>query len=92
MTNGPKAKVAESVSINLPRPRDRASIIENPDYYKIRNYLVNFLVTRSHELTSSDDDSPPSTVSVDPTELAESESKTPDQSTSMNEQLAVHSA
>ena len=91
MTNGPKAKVAESVSINLPRPRDRASIIENPDYYKIRNYLVNFLVKRSHELTAGDDDNSETTVSVDPTDLSDS-STTTEQSTSVSEQLAVHSA
>ncbi|MCG8668803.1 MAG: ABC transporter ATP-binding protein [Pseudomonadales bacterium] len=48
MTNGPEAKVAESVTINLPRPRTRAEIIEHPGYYKIRNHLVNFLVERSN--------------------------------------------
>ena len=47
MTNGPQAQVAESVNINIPRPRNRANIIEDPGYYKIRNHLVNFLVTRS---------------------------------------------
>ncbi len=50
MTNGPNASVAESVKINLPRPRLRGKIIEHPGYYKIRNYLVNFLVDRSGEL------------------------------------------
>jgi nitrate/nitrite transport system ATP-binding protein len=47
MSNGPHARVAESVSINIPRPRQRSKIIEHPGYYKIRNYLVNFLVERS---------------------------------------------
>jgi len=91
MTNGPRAKVAESVSINLPRPRNRATIIDNPDYYKIRNYLVHFLVTRSQELTDEDDDSQ-NTVTVDPTELSESDSRTKKQTTPVNEQLAAHSA
>lgn len=45
MTNGPRARVAESVKINLPRPRNRSTIIEQPGYYKIRNHLVNFLVS-----------------------------------------------
>jgi len=53
MTNGPKACVAESVTINLPRPRERAEIIEHPGYYKIRNHLVNFLVKRSGELAQT---------------------------------------
>lgn len=67
MTNGPGARVAESVRINLPRPRNRATIIDHPDYYKIRNHLVNFLVSRSGE--RPDD----GTRNVDPTEP-----KTPD--------------
>jgi nitrate/nitrite transport system ATP-binding protein len=49
MTNGPNAQVAESVTINLPRPRNRGTVVEHPHYYKIRNYLVDFLVNRSSE-------------------------------------------
>lgn len=51
MSNGPRARIAESVEVDIVRPRDRASIIEDPAYYKIRNYLVNFLVNRSGELS-----------------------------------------
>ena len=65
MTNGPKARVAESVRINLPRPRERANIIDQPGYYKIRNHLVHFLVKRSGELAGSDDMDLP--IDVDPT-------------------------
>jgi nitrate/nitrite transport system ATP-binding protein len=53
MTNGPNARIAESVVIDLPRPRTRAEIIHHPDYYKIRNHLVDFLVKRSHELAGT---------------------------------------
>jgi nitrate/nitrite transport system ATP-binding protein len=53
MTNGPIARIAESVVIDLPRPRTRAEIIHHPDYYKIRNHLVDFLVKRSHELAGT---------------------------------------
>lgn len=67
MTNGPKARVAESVKINLQRPRNRATIIEDPGYYKIRNHLVNFLVTRSGELSGSNQQGSYQTVEVDPT-------------------------
>ena len=49
MSNGPNARVAESVKIDIPRPRNRANIIEDQNYYKIRNYLVNFLINRSGE-------------------------------------------
>lgn len=47
MTNGPDARVAESVAIDIPRPRDRTRIIHLPAYYAIRNHLVEFLIKRS---------------------------------------------
>jgi nitrate/nitrite transport system ATP-binding protein len=47
MTNGPHAGIAESVEIDIPRPRDRTHIIHQPAYYAIRNHLVEFLVQRS---------------------------------------------
>jgi len=50
MTNGPFARVAESVEISIPRPRQRDAIIEHPHYYRIRNHLVHFLARRSKEL------------------------------------------
>lgn len=53
MTNGPHARVAESVKVSIPRPRTRTDIIHHPAYYKIRNHLVDFLVNRSKELSGS---------------------------------------
>ncbi len=53
MTNGPSARVAESVRIDIPRPRDRSAIIHHPGYYPIRNHLVDFLVRRSKELSGA---------------------------------------
>ena len=50
MTNGPHARVAESVEITIPRPRNRTEIVEHPNYYAIRNHLVQFLGKRSKEL------------------------------------------
>ena len=44
MTNGPAARIAEIVDVTIPRPRSRASIIEHPQYYKIRNHIIHFLV------------------------------------------------
>jgi len=73
MTNGPHARVAESVSVNLPRPRSRSEIVKNPGYYKIRNYLVDFLVERSGKLKGDVDtsDEAKQTKYVDPTLLDE---------------------
>lgn len=50
MTNGPLARVAESVEITIPRPRNRTSIVQHPNYYAIRNHLVQFLGQRSADL------------------------------------------
>jgi nitrate/nitrite transport system ATP-binding protein len=53
MSNGPKAVIAESVYVDLPRPRQRADIIHQPGYYPIRNHLVEFLVKRSQHLRTA---------------------------------------
>jgi nitrate/nitrite transport system ATP-binding protein len=47
MSNGPNACVAEVVENTLPRPRDRHSIHHDPQYYRVRNHLVDFLINRS---------------------------------------------
>ena len=46
MTNGPYAKIGEVMDIAFPRPRDRARIMEDPEYYKLRNYALDFLFNR----------------------------------------------
>lgn len=53
MSNGPFARVAENVVIDIPRPRERVDIIHHPAYYPIRNHLVDFLTTRSKSVTES---------------------------------------
>jgi nitrate/nitrite transport system ATP-binding protein len=53
MTNGPHARIAESVKVDIERPRDRGTIIHDPGYYHIRNHLVDFLVRRSKELSGA---------------------------------------
>jgi nitrate/nitrite transport system ATP-binding protein len=68
MSNGPHARVAESVRIGIPRPRQRSKIIEHPAYYKIRNYLVNFLVERSGACAGSVGKYP---LTVDPAAAAD---------------------
>ncbi|MGB8276923.1 MAG: ABC transporter ATP-binding protein [Methylovirgula sp.] len=47
MTNGPNAMIAEVVQNNLPRDRRRLDIHKHPDFYALRNHLVDFLVDRS---------------------------------------------
>lgn len=50
MTNGPKAWVAEIVENTLPNDRTCAELHKQPNYYPLRNHLIDFLVTRSREL------------------------------------------
>src|SRR6056297_3111265 len=68
MTNGPFARVAESVEITIPRPRTRTEIVEHPNYYAIRNHLVHFLGQRSKELagqkSAPDANNAPETVRI----------------------------
>ena len=52
MSNGPKARVAEIVRNTMPRDRQRATLHHDPQYYRIRNHLVDFLVTRSKDLSN----------------------------------------
>jgi bicarbonate transport system ATP-binding protein len=46
MTNGPAARIGEVLTIPFPRPRDRDRIMEDPEYYKLRNYALDFLYHR----------------------------------------------
>ena len=46
MTNGPSAKIGEVMEIPFPRPRDRDRIMEDPQYYKLRNHALDFLYHR----------------------------------------------
>jgi nitrate/nitrite transport system ATP-binding protein len=50
MTNGPAAKIGEVLNIPFSRPRNRKRIMEDPEYYKLRNYALDFLYNKyAHE-------------------------------------------
>jgi nitrate/nitrite transport system ATP-binding protein len=51
MTNGPGAWIAEIVENTLPAERSRADLHRLANYYPLRNHLIDFLVTRSRELS-----------------------------------------
>ena len=46
MTNGPAAKIGEILNIPFDHPRDRDLIMEDPEYYNLRNYALDFLYHR----------------------------------------------
>lgn len=78
MTNGPMARVAESVEITIPRPRNRAEIVEHANYYAIRNHLVQFLSRGSTEVpASSEGANSPITVRIDVESDAQAEAEPP---------------
>lgn len=43
MTNGPEAKVGDILHVPFARPRERAAVLEYPDYYNLRERLIGFL-------------------------------------------------
>ncbi len=46
MTNGPSAKIGEVLDIPFDRPRNRSQISDDPKYYQLRNYALDFLFHR----------------------------------------------
>ena len=48
MTNGPNAKVGKVLEIDLPRPRTRKQLLDHPDYYRLRESLLEFLAECDH--------------------------------------------
>jgi nitrate/nitrite transport system ATP-binding protein len=43
MTNGPAAKVGDIMTVELPHPRKRMEVVNNPNYYRQRNELIDYL-------------------------------------------------
>lgn len=46
MTNGPAATVGEILEVNLPRPRNRLQLAEEPSYHHYRTAVMQFLYQR----------------------------------------------
>ncbi|WP_277374559.1 ABC transporter ATP-binding protein [Pseudomonas sp. AA-38] len=46
MTNGPAATVGETLSVELPRPRDRLALASDPQYHAYRSAVLEFLYQR----------------------------------------------
>ena len=43
MTSGPYARIGDELVIPFERPRNRKAVLEHPEYYDYRAYLMNFL-------------------------------------------------
>lgn len=48
MTDGPEAEVGDILTIPFERPRNRAALLADPQYYVLREHLITFLNERSH--------------------------------------------
>jgi bicarbonate transport system ATP-binding protein len=46
MTNGPAARIGDILNVPFPRPRNRSRIMEDPKFYELRNYALDFLFRR----------------------------------------------
>lgn len=66
MSNGPQAVIAEIVVNTLPRDRKRATLHHDPQYYPIRNHLVDFLVNRAKAIAAGEERKPSTARLVTP--------------------------
>ena len=46
MTNGPAATIGEVLRVDLPRPRSRVALADDPQYQRCRKAVIDFLYTR----------------------------------------------
>ncbi len=46
MTNGPSATIGEILTVDLPRPRERLALVEDPRYHLLRKEVLAFLYQR----------------------------------------------
>ncbi|MEL6894075.1 MAG: ATP-binding cassette domain-containing protein, partial [Actinomycetota bacterium] len=52
MTNGPAAKIGKVLEVDLPRPRDRKQLLEDPQFYEYRQEVLEFLEEYEHGASS----------------------------------------
>ena len=48
MTNGPRATIGKILEVDLPRPRDRKSLLDHPKFYQYRQEVLHFLAEYDH--------------------------------------------
>jgi len=53
MTDGPEAYVGEILTTPFPRPRNRTSVLEHPEYYQYRERVIDFLENHAHQFANA---------------------------------------
>ncbi|MCJ2182361.1 nitrate ABC transporter ATP-binding protein [Novosphingobium sp. 1949] len=48
MTNGPRATIGKVLKVDLPRPRDRKALLDDPRFYQYRQEVLHFLAEYDH--------------------------------------------
>ncbi|MEN7535859.1 ABC transporter ATP-binding protein [Aurantiacibacter flavus] len=48
MTNGPNATIGKILKVDLPRPRDRKALLDDPKFYHYRQEVLHFLAEYDH--------------------------------------------
>jgi len=66
MSNGPKAVIAEIVENTMPRNRTRSTMHHDPQFYSIRNHLIDFLVKRAKAISVGEEPKPATPHRVQP--------------------------
>ena len=54
MTNGPRARVGKIFEMPFERPRDRAEVLDHPEYYDLRGDMIQFLEDQDHKKLKAD--------------------------------------
>ena len=76
MTNGPSAHIGEDLEIPFSRPRNRARIMEDPHYYELRNFALDFLFRRfAHSEVEEEASTAPSSSTSSPVPQSEAQEK-----------------
>ena len=53
MTKGTRARLGAIIEVDLPRPRERSAVLEHPQYYWLRERLLQFLAEQDLERTAA---------------------------------------
>ena len=53
MTKGPAAGIAEVIDVPLSRPRDRETVVNDPEFLKLRNRLLAHLTRQTREIETA---------------------------------------
>jgi nitrate ABC transporter ATP-binding subunit len=63
MTSGPRARVGEIMNVGLPRPRERHTVLDDPQFYELRERLIGFLEGEAeHSATALPQSAPPASA------------------------------